>query len=613
MVKKSEEVKRLEAEIERANKEYYTGDATTITYTDKEYDEMINKLHSLDPKNSMLKKVGHRPQQNRVELPYTMGSLQKAQTEKDITNKIQNLSKRYNTFELCISDKLDGISALYMPKNKKLYTRGDGKIGQDVSWAVQRIQNLPSSPSNVQAVRGELVISHTSFQQHLSDRGANIRNLVSGTMNSKVPDKEVIKHVKFIAYELLDPSSVPQCEQFERLNKAGFECAPYEKATVKDTTYQTLSQHYQERLNNTIYPIDGIVITVNAPYEQSSTSTSPYGFAFKLSQQEQARATTTVKEIQWNPSRMGKLVPTIHIDPVYLGGVQVSSITGHNAQYVISNRIGKGACVEFIRSGDVIPKIEAVKTPSDPEMPNTQYEWRGPDIYTVQETDEQSVRQMQHFLNALNVKGIQRKSLQRIVSEGYDTIYDLLSIDEDTLKTLFGENQGAQMYQTIRGLYEHDHEYAQLMNAAQPFPDGGIGVKIIRTIQKAYPEPHKYQLTQRHISSIEGIGTKTAEQFIAGLPQFQEFLERSQLPYYVPQEESEGGKMQDMKVVITGKRSQELRDFIEARGGTITDSISNTTSVLVNNGQSQTTTKITKARNLDIPVYSQDELYNAFR
>ena len=629
------EIKQLEKNIKQANKEYYNGrpsvgsSSTKTTYTDEQFDKMLNRLHQLDPTNKLLKKVGDKPTKNKVELPVFMGSLEKVQTEKKLQTKIQLITQKYETQEFCISDKLDGISALYLSKEQKLYTRGDGTIGQDISFALPYIQGIPKltfgkNETKDVLVRGELVITHNDYNTYLSENNTHPRNIVSGALHSKTPNKNILQYIQFVAYENITMSShMKQSKQLEFLQNKGFKTPHYTTMQTDDRLYNVLHDYLQNRHNVSQYPIDGLVIMINTPYEHSSKTTPPYGFAFKLSQQEQARKTTTVENIQWNPTKTGKFVPTIAVKPVTIGGVEVSKITGHNAQYVVSNQIGKGTVIEIIRSGDVIPKVENVIEPQEPTMPDT-YQWKGVDIFTTDHTNEQIVRQLQHFVNKLNMKGLQQKSLEKIVNNGCDTIYDLLQIREDTLQSLFGPKQGKTIYTNIQKLYDKQHEYANLMVASQPFPEDIIGVKTIRTIQTVYPEPHrKDDLTQDDLQEIEGIGSTIAECFIAGIPKFKEFLEKTELEYYIPdslqQEATEnsrplvGSALKNAKIVITGQKNKELKNFIEENGGEISDTVSKKTTAVIINQQQDRTTKIQQANKFDIPIYTIEQFYTEYK
>ncbi len=199
--------KQLSEIIHIANKNYYNN---VPIMTDNEYDIVKEFIEQKFPKSTILENIGAPVEKNKVKLPYEMASMDKIKPD---TNALLHWQKRF-TGRYIVSCKLDGVSALYTTNGKvhKLYTRGDGKIGQDISHLIPYLK-LPNNKNIV--IRGELIITKNDFENHLKHSFANPRNLVSGLVNQKKID-ENIKYVRFVAYELIHPELIPS-EQFHFL------------------------------------------------------------------------------------------------------------------------------------------------------------------------------------------------------------------------------------------------------------------------------------------------------------------------------------------------------------------------------------------------------------
>jgi NAD-dependent DNA ligase len=217
---------------------------------DDEYDDLLEELRRRLPNHPLVARdaVGARPDEEQghglpgrpVALPFRMGSLDKVKAEDGGEKALRRWAEDgggRGGESYVLSDKLDGVSALLVIDAKevsttpRLYTRGDGKVGRDISHIVPHVSGvLPPPPppppakkkssvvSSTFAVRGELVIPRREFDAHLrGTRGVNARNLVSGVVNAKTPDATVLRHVRFVAYEVLEPGSMSSARQLDTL------------------------------------------------------------------------------------------------------------------------------------------------------------------------------------------------------------------------------------------------------------------------------------------------------------------------------------------------------------------------------------------------------------
>ena len=190
--------------LKESDKAYH--DNGTMILTDLQYDILKDRLKEIAPKNAYLKKVGYKPPDKfKVKLPYYLGSQDKIKYEDESKKELDKWKVKYdNPSEYVISEKLDGISCLIVNNSGiiKIYTRGDGFYGTDITYIKDYIKTIPEKiPENL-ALRGELLLSKKNWEK-IKDKGANARNLVAGIINKKEADKEILPLIDFVAYDLL--------------------------------------------------------------------------------------------------------------------------------------------------------------------------------------------------------------------------------------------------------------------------------------------------------------------------------------------------------------------------------------------------------------------------
>ena len=211
--------------IQKLNYSYYIEGKSLIS--DELYDYIKDELKKLDSNNPILKDIGVS-KVYKTKLPYYMGSMDKIKSDEKVLNR---WLKKYNGNGYILSDKLDGISALYVidkDNNRKLYTRGDGNTGKDISYLINFIKGLNTIDKTI-AIRGELIISKSKFKKiKVEGKVMNVRNIVSGIINSKKPNLDVAKLIEFISYEVIEPSNLTTKDQFKYLEDNKFKNAYYE-------------------------------------------------------------------------------------------------------------------------------------------------------------------------------------------------------------------------------------------------------------------------------------------------------------------------------------------------------------------------------------------------
>ena len=314
-------------------------------------------------------------EKNKVQLPYELWSMDKIKPD---TNAVKKWIQKYKG-PYVVSCKLDGISALYTNKNgeERLYTRGNGKEGQDISHLIKYVIWKDKDKSkykfdNYIVLRGEIIIKPSVFKDKYEKDFANPRNFVSGIVNKKTIDPNILYHLDFIPYEVIEPKMKPG-QAMKYIDEKWIDKGV--KYTILDKiSNENLSQILLEWRDIYEYEIDGIIIVNDDIYDRPNKNPE-YAFAFKMVISDEV-AEAKVLEVIWTPSKDGYLKPRIRIEPIQLDGVVIEYATGFNAQFVNDNKIGVGSLITIRRSGKVIPHIVNVVEPAEKSMmPNMDYQW----------------------------------------------------------------------------------------------------------------------------------------------------------------------------------------------------------------------------------------------
>jgi NAD-dependent DNA ligase len=605
--------------LRTASDQYYKG---TPIMTDDIFDIARNHLAERDPTNPVLKEIGAPTAAgDKIALPFWMGSLDKIREDEGALTKW----KTKFPGKVVISDKLDGNSALLVysseGSNVKMYSRGDGHQGQNISHIIPHIQGIPAPSAGLAgtAVRGELIISKTNWTT--KGKGANARNAVAGIMHSKNPDKALASIVEFVAYEQLSPKTT-ESKGLRALEAAGFHPVWNTKVATAELTMESLSALLMDRRANSPYVVDGIVIFHNGVHAQAAGKNPTYAFAFKsiLTHEE---AEVIVSEVEWNVSKDGYLKPLIYFPGVTLAGAKIQKATGFNAQFIEQNKIGPGSRIIIIRSGDVIPHIHKILspaasgTPSLPDQTKTPWAWNETHVdavlTNVAAAEDVIVKRMEYFAEKLEMKGVGEGVVKRMYAGGIDSIKKMLQAQEADLLKLdgFQAKSAAKVVKEIRDAVARA-DCLTFMHASNLF-GRSLGSTKLKTIVSAFPKIIEGHVpTEAELATIGSIGGTTARQFLAGLPDFFAFMEDIGVPCAskagvsvvkpLPPPPASAKSLVGQSIVFTGVRDKDLEAQIEARGGKVSTSVSGKTSVVVAKNPADTTGKVKSAIDLGIPV-----------
>ena len=598
--------KDLDQMIIVANDAYYNNNPLL---TDNEYDIVKEYVTVKYPSDTVIQQVGAPVGKNKVKLPYEMWSMDKIKP--DTTALPLWIAKYKGPYVL--SCKLDGVSGLYTTEGKepKLYTRGDGKVGQDISHLL-KVLKLPTTNGIV--VRGEFIIPKTIFTSKYADTFANPRNLTSGIVNSKSVDEKAAD-IHFVTYECIVPKLKPT-EQLSKLKELGFEVVDYMVEQI--ITNEKLSSYLVDERNNNKYEIDGIIVTDDGVHPRTSGNPE-HAFAFKMVLSDQ-KAEAKVVDVLWEPSKDGYLKPRVQIEPIQLGGVKITFATGYNAKFIEDNKIGVGAIVELVRSGDVIPKIISVIEPAEqPKMPMETYTWNETHVdvliddigsnKTVQE------KNLVAFFTEIDVDGLKAGNIKKLMDAGFDTVAKILAMTSNDFKTI-GFKTTADKYVSNIETRIKDVDLVTLMSASG-LMGRGIGLRKIKPVLEAFPDimtsSESNDVKIGKIKTVSGIEQKTAKIFVDNIPKFIAFVNEcgleSKLNYVKKVEEKVSIKhlLNGKKIVMSKIRDKEIIEKLPLYGATLEDTMKKDIFVLIVKSKDEETNKTKYAVEHNIPIMTPDE------
>jgi DNA ligase (NAD+) len=604
---------------------YYYYETTNPVIPDEEYDRLETSLKTIWPDLAVYNEVGSKVKQQDIKLPYLLGSLNKTYSS--------DLSWFKGRKEFVISEKLDGLSfyAEFQDGEVKMAaTRGDGKIGSEITHKAKVFcRGIKVKTFKKICIRGEITMVGDSYKKY---EYKNRRNGIVGLLKNDAYSGTEDMVVKF--YEIIESPWIlkTEKERFEKLQELGFPTPKWAHVIISDVEekfslngktikipFKKFVDEMEDFLKNkkdTIdYDMDGFVIADNncqredVPYPKNK-------IAFKCNASGKI---TTVEKVVWNVSRTGKIVPLVNVDPVDLQGAEIRNAAGFNAEYIEKNGVYPGVQVKIVRSGDVIPyiqevihaglRIPKVDLPSKCPSCGSTLIRKGVDLWCLSDDCEaQNEKRIEHFLRSL---GVEEMSLPTIRKLGFKKIYDAYVFDSNKAKTVAG--MGEKSITTI----VNQIKKTLGATAAQLFSAFGIsncGVKTCETILENYEFDQIFSLRKEDLTRIQGIGETIAQNIVEELPVWKpvcEFLLSKGLT--LKKQEKIIGKLSGKSFLITGTLSMKRKDvenLIKSKGGIIASGVNKELNYLIvgdNPGS-----KLDKAKKLNIPIISEDELKKMF-
>ena len=685
---------------------YYQHQSSFVdTVPDSFYDSLVDRYSDKWGENWDAKHVGAKGEaasdiNKDVRLPFYMGTILKffSVLDKDGNVVWRDKGKEFSTWKkefpgpYTLEGKADGISALLIYKRdgnkviRELFTRGyadrkrnkEGKyelvtFGKNLSrYLNEGRENFSHIPrfsvddiprGGMLVVRGELVMKTRTWKIKYSADYANPRNIVSGFVTKKTTGGVSARDIDFVAYQVIVPRGMKRLRQLEYLLEMGFLVVKHKTVTKSELNLKNLNHALQDFRLNTPYEIDGLVVFDDSiPRGPSKKEAMPSAFAFKLNE---LSAIAEVVGIEWTAARNNALIPVAVYKPVKIGRVlpsgEVFGSTFHrasafNADFVRKNKIGPGAKILIVKTGDVIPYISNIVTPGikgdlpdhvrKPNEkydyighPKISYEW-GPGglhsnlhIFATEPLEGAKTKRIAYFFSGgksqrgLNILGIGPRTIVTLQKHGYDNISAILNASLQDLINVpgLGPVQAKNIYESIRKRLQKPVDLAHLMGAFQIAE--GVGRKVAEKILEVYPHPLNAgeDPDQKNLKKIHGIGPETLLRYSEGLPAFRNFIRENPeiiIQTHTPGESKQSkGPLSGQEFVFTGKflidgkhyTRTQLEDMVKSLGGEASDKVTRNTIFLVTADKNSGSKKVRDANKLGIEKKTPTEFINFIR
>lgn len=641
---RSDRIKELVDTLNKAAKVYYSG--TDEIMSNLEYDRLYDELKTLEDETGIVlagsptHKVGYE----------TLSELPKEEHERpmlslDKTKSVEELAAFAGTHKSLLSWKLDGLTVVVTYRDGELYkavTRGNGYVGEVITPNARVFVNLPAKiPYKGELViRGEAIITYSDFErinrsiEEDENKYKNPRNLCSGSVRQLNNRITAERNVRLIAFALIRADGVDfgnsRQKQFEWLKGQGFEVVEYK--IVDETSVADAVEYFSKAITDNDFPSDGLVLLYDdIAYGESLGTTAKFprnAIAFKWADE---MALTRLKCVEWSASRTGLINPVAVFEPVELEGTTVSRASVHNVSIVRELKLGYNDEIKVYKANMIIPQIaENITESATIEIPNVCPVCGGPTgIKKANDTESlyclnpdcqaKHIKRFEHFVsrNALNIDGISSQTLEKFIDRGFIKNYtDLYHLNNYEDEIVGMDGFGRKSYDNIIESVEKSRTVT-LDHVIYALGIGGIGLANARLVSRHCNEDPETvaDITIEELMSIDGIGDVLAQSFreyfddVNNRRLYNELLAELKLQKEVRDTSSPvAGKT----FVITGSvnhftNRDELKAFIETLGGKTTGSVSAKTDYLINNDVASNSSKNKKARELGIPVISEEE------
>ena len=631
--------------LNRAAKAYYQ-DADEIM-SNYEYDALYDELQALEAKtgvtlsSSPTANVGYEvlSELPKERHPSPMLSLDK-------TKDVAGLQAFAGDQKVVMSWKMDGLTIVLTYRDGglvKAVTRGNGEVGEVITANARTFKNLPLQiPYKGDLVlRGEAVIGYKDFEKineeiaEVDAKYKNPRNLCSGSvrqLNSEITAK---RNVKFYGFSLVQAEGVDfhnsRAAQLDWLASQGFEVVEHIGVSREEIPNEVIK--FSEKIVSNDFPSDGLVLIYDdVAYGQSLGRTSKFprdSFAFKWADET---SKTVLREIEWSPSRTGLINPVAIFDPVELEGTTVSRASVHNISIMEELELGIGDQIEVYKANMIIPQIAENLTRSGvKDIPKVCPVCGGAtEIRSISNAKalyctnpECQAKQLKSYAlfvsrDALNIDGLSEATLEKFIARGFiHDFADLFHLEQHREEICEMDGFGEKSYNNLIASVEKARE-TTLPRLIYGLGIANIGLANAKLICKEIghdPERVK-DLTAEDLAAIDGIGDVIAGNYVAYFAdaEHRELFEKLLKEVKLPEEQEDVGEQTfaGMNFVITGSvehfaNRNEVKALIESKGGKVTGSVTSKTNYLINNNVESTSSKNKKAKDLGIPIITEED------
>ena len=641
---KTARIKELVNVLNEASRAYYQEDREIMS--NFEYDKLYDELAALENETGLVlsgsptSKVGYEvlSELPKERHPEPMLSLDK-------TKSVDDLAAWLNGRKGVMSWKLDGLTVVLTYEDGELVkavTRGNGEIGEVITNNARVFANVPKRISfkNPLTIRGEAIITYTDFEkinqtiEDVESKYKNPRNLCSGTVRQLNNEITAKRNVHFFAFSMLDSGDDEVDKtvnsRFDFLSGLGFSVVEHKDVTP-DNIHEVV-KFFSDKISTNDFPSDGLVLAFdNIAYGRSLGRTAKFprdSIAFKWADEE---AETTLRHIEWSPSRTGLINPVAIFDTVELEGTSVSRASIHNVSIAKQLKLGIGDTIKVYKANMIIPQISENVTKSGnfivpdvcPACGNKTELKNENGVETLYcpnpDCPAKSIKLFTHFVsrNAMNIDGMSEATLEKFIDKGFLVeLYDIYHLDryEDEIVNMegFGRKSYDNMIESINA--SRNTDLTRVLYGLGILNIGHATAKLICKFFKNDIEKI-ISASAEEFAQIEKIGEVIAEGIVSYFANDENIRVLRAILKEVTLIEEVNDKEQDLEgktFVITGSLNSfanrdELKKLIEDRGGKVAGSVSAKTSYLINNDVMSNSSKNKKAKDLGIPIISEED------
>jgi len=630
----------LRRELEHHNRRYYVLDDPEIG--DDAYDELLDELRGLEAEHPDLRtpdsptqRVGAKPLEGfqQVEHAEPMLSLANARSEEELRAWEKRLGNRLEQLDISAAQtsyttepKIDGLAISLTYEDGVLTrgaTRGDGRVGEDVTQNLRTIGAIPlgfSDAPKLVEVRGEVYLPIAAFAEFNARRAeageptfANPRNAAAGSIRQLDPQVAAERPLSIWCYGIGAAEGLDLATHFDEvewLRERGFKVNPDTERHEEIDEVVERCRWWEGRRDELDYEIDGVVVKVNERgfwRELGVVGREPrWAIAWKFAP---TTATTRLNKVVWNVGRNGALFPFAMLEPVHVGGVTVSTATLHNEEDLARKDVREGDEVVVMRAGEVIPAVVAPKLPRKkkglrkPKPPKkcpmcgTETVKPEDSVFTICPNRTgcpgQSFQHVKHFVSkgAMDIEGLGEKQAWRFLDEGLiSDVADIYDLDAEKLQGLegFGEISARNLLAAIEASRERPFNRV-LYALGLP----GVGYVTAEALADHFGSIDALRAADpEQIQEVEGVGPILAEQITESLADeltwelICKLRDRGlNLEQKGPRRPARGGPLDGKTLVLTGTlpnlTREEATALIKRAGGKVTGSVSKKTDYVV--------------------------------
>ena len=637
-------MKELGEKLREASRAYYQEDREIMSNV--EYDALYDTLSALEKETGIV--LADSP---TVNVGYeAVEQLPKEEHERpmlslDKTIEREALREFIGEHPTLLSWKLDGLTIVLTYENGELIkavTRGNGIVGEVITNNARVFKNIPLKISfkGRLVLRGEAIITYSDFEkinETIGDADAkykNPRNLCSGSVRQLNNEITAKRNVRFYAFSLVSAEGVDfrnsREVQFRWLNEQGFEVVEYRKVTAE--TLDEAMDYFAEAVTTNDFPSDGLVALYDdIAYGESLGTTAKFprnAMAFKWADEMRD---TRLLEIEWSPSRTGLINPVAIFEPVELEGTTVSRASVHNISIMKELKLGIGDTIRVYKANMIIPQIAENLTGSgNAPIPHT-CPACGQETVVKKENDVECLfcvnpgcpaKKIKSFglftsRDAMNIDGLSEATLEKFIARGFIHDFgDIFEISRYKDEIVEMEGFGQKSYDNLMESLERAKE-TTLPRVIYSLGIANIGLANAKVICRHFDNDldRIRHASLEEVSDIDTIGPVIAGNLVAYFRDEDNDHRLDHLMSFLHIQEDSPKQEQifeGMNFVITGSlvhfgNRSEAKELIESLGGKVTGSVTKKTNYLINNDIQSNSSKNKKARELGIPILSEED------